>query len=163
MTIDKDHPNEVVKRQYETLMENGMPFLQIFPEMIQELTVAETFKKRAKERNKSLTQNQLEYKNASIEEFRENLFLYCGISLNIFNLSSQTQAAFWFMLFNWIECNNYSITIGPEKRKILAEYYSRSDDPSSRSVQNIFRGLTKCGLLVKCRKNDLICKDNTAY
>lgn len=44
MTIDKDHPNEVVKRQYETLMENGMPFLQIFPEMIQELTVAETFK-----------------------------------------------------------------------------------------------------------------------
>ena len=125
--------------------------------------VAETFKNRAKERNKSLTQNQLDYKNASIEEFRENLFLYCGISLNIFNLSSQTQAAFWFMLFNWIECNNYSITIGPEKRKILAEYYSRSDDPNSRSVQNIFRGLTKCGLLVKCRKNDLICKDNTAY
>jgi hypothetical protein len=36
MTIDKDHPNEIVKRQYETLMENGMPFLQIFPEMIQE-------------------------------------------------------------------------------------------------------------------------------
>ena len=59
MTIDKDHlllTNEVVKRQYETLMENGMPFLQIFPEMIQELTVAETFKSRAKERNKSLTQ-----------------------------------------------------------------------------------------------------------
>ena len=53
MTIDKDHPNEIVKRQYETLMENGMPFLQIFPEMIQELTVAETFKNRAKERNKS--------------------------------------------------------------------------------------------------------------
>tara|TARA_B110000003_G_scaffold185191_1_gene184054 strand:- start:91 stop:246 length:156 start_codon:yes stop_codon:yes gene_type:complete len=44
MTIDKDHPHEVVKKQYEELMENGMPFLQIFPEMIQELTVAETFK-----------------------------------------------------------------------------------------------------------------------
>ena len=96
MTIDKDHPNEIVKRQYETLMENGMPFLQIFPEMIQELTVAETFKNRAKERNKSLTQNQLDYKNASVEEFRENLFLYCGISLNIFNLSSQTQVATMF-------------------------------------------------------------------
>ena len=149
MTIDKDHPNEVVKRQYETLMENGMPFLQIFPEMVQELTVAETFKNRAKERNKSLTQNQLDYKNASIEEFRENLFLYCEISLNIFNLSSQTQAAFWFMLFNWIECNNYSITIGPKKRKILAKYYSRSSDPNSRSVQNIFRALTKSRLLVK--------------
>lgn len=163
MTIDKDHPNEIVKRQYETLMENGMPFLQIFPEMIQELTVAETFKNRAKERNKSLTQNQLDYKNTSVEEFRENLFLYCGISLNIFNLSSQTQAAFWFMLFNWIECNNYSITIGPEKRKILAKYYSRSSDPNSRSVQNIFRALTKSGLFVKCKKTDSICKNNKTY
>ena len=64
-----------------------------------------------------------------------DLFLYCGINLRIFKLPVQTQAAFWFMLFNWIECNNYSITIGPEKRKTLAEYYSRSDDPSSRSVQ----------------------------
>tara|TARA_B110000046_G_scaffold62583_1_gene70120 strand:- start:2523 stop:3350 length:828 start_codon:yes stop_codon:yes gene_type:complete len=170
MTIDKDHlslTNEeitkLVKRQYETLMENGMPFLQIFPEMIQELTVAETFKSRAKGRNKSLTQTDLDYKHASVEEFRENLFLYCGISLNIFNLSSQTQAAFWFMLFNWIECNNYSITIGPPKRKILAKYYSRSSDPNSRSVQNIFRALTKSGLLVKCKKTDSICKNNKAY
>ena len=71
MTIDKDHlslTNEVVKRQYETLMENGMPFLQIFPEMIQELTVAETFKSRAKERNKSLTQNELDC-NIMIENY----------------------------------------------------------------------------------------------
>ena len=57
MTIDKDHPHEVVKKQYEELMENGMPFLQIFPEMIQELTVAETFKNRTKARNKSITQS----------------------------------------------------------------------------------------------------------
>ena len=68
------------------------------------------------------------------------------------------QAAFWFMLFNRIECNNYSIKIGPERRKMLANYYRRSDDPNSRVVQNIFRGLTKSGLLVKCKKPDLICK-----
>jgi len=67
------------------------------------------------------------------------------------------------MLFNWIECNNYSITIGTERRKILAEYYSRSNDPNSRSVQNIFRGLTKTGLLIKCKKSDLICKSNKTY
>ena len=51
MRIDKDDfliTNEVVKRQYEALMENGMPFLQVFPEMIQELNVAETFKNPAK-------------------------------------------------------------------------------------------------------------------
>lgn len=64
---------------------------------------------------------------------------------------------------NWIECNNYSITIGPEKRKILAKHYSRSDDPNSRAVQNIFCGLTKSGFLVKCKKTDLICKANKTY
>ena len=85
------------------------------------------------------------------------------MNLSIFKLLTQTQAAFWFMLFNWIECNNYSITIGTERRKILAEYYSRSNDPNSRSVQNIFRGLTKTGLLIKCKKSDLICKSNKTY
>jgi hypothetical protein len=67
------------------------------------------------------------------------------------------------MLSNWIGCNNYSITIGPERRKVLANYYSRSDDPDSRTVQNIFLGLTKSGLLVKCKKSDLICRANKAY
>ena len=85
------------------------------------------------------------------------------VYLSVFKLFVRTQAAFWFMLFNWIECNNYSITIGPKKRKILAAYYSRSDDPDSRSVQNIFRTLTKCRLFVKCKKTDLICKNNKTY
>ena len=155
--------NEVVKEQYEEMISRGLPFLQIFPEMIQESNVAETFRIRANERNKSLTQNNLDSRNTSVEEFRENLFLYCGINLSVFKLSVRTQAAFWFMLFNWIECNNYSITIGPQKRKILADYYSRSNDPDSRSVQNIFRALTKCGLFVKCKKTDLICKNNKTY
>ena len=85
----------------------------------------------------------------NLEKFREQIFLRCGMNLNIFKLPTQTQAAFLFMLFNWIECNNYSITIGPERRKILADYYSRSNDPNSRAVQNIFRGLTKSGLLAQ--------------
>ena len=55
------------------------------------------------------------------------------------------------------------ITIGPERRKILADYYNRSNDPDSRAIQNIFRGLTKSGLLVKCKKSDLICKTNKTY
>jgi len=42
--------NEIVKKQYEDLMKNGLPFLQIFPEMVQDSSVAETFKNRAKER-----------------------------------------------------------------------------------------------------------------
>lgn len=33
----------------------------------------------------------------------------------------------------------------------------------SRSVQNIFRGLTNSGLFVKCKKTDLICKANKPY
>ena len=47
---------------------------------------------------------------------------------------------------------------------ILAEYYSRSNDPNSRSVQNIFRGLTKAGLFVKSNPvltNIILIADNT--
>lgn len=51
--------NEIVKKQYEELMTNGLPFLQIFPEMIQESNVAETFKTRANERYKGLTQDNI--------------------------------------------------------------------------------------------------------
>lgn len=82
-------------------------------------------------------------KEREINQFREQLFLHCGMKLSIFKLPTQIQAAFWFILFNWIACNNYSITIGPERRKLLTKYDSRSNDPNSRSVQNIFRGLTK--------------------
>ena len=41
--------------------------------------------------------------------------------------------------------------------------HSRSDDPDSRAVQNIFRGLTKSRLLVKYKKSDLICRANKTY
>ena len=41
----------------------------------------------------------------------------------------------WFMLCNWIEYNNYLITIGSKRRKILADYYSRSNGPNSRSAK----------------------------
>jgi len=36
----------------------------------------------------------------------------------------------------------------------IASYYSRSNDPNRRSIQNIFRGLSK---------GNLICKNNKAY
>jgi len=73
---------QVVKEQYEELMHNGLPFLQLFPEMIQEVDIAETFKRRGTERNKSIMQSELD----EIEEFWENLFLYCGVNLSIFKL-----------------------------------------------------------------------------
>tara|TARA_B100001142_G_C14171525_1_gene592423 strand:- start:48 stop:302 length:255 start_codon:yes stop_codon:yes gene_type:complete len=47
---------QVVKEQYNELMHKGLPFLQIFPEMIQEADIAETFKRRGTDRNKSITQ-----------------------------------------------------------------------------------------------------------
>lgn len=166
MTEDKTGiPDKIVKRKYEEIMQSGLPFLQIFPQMFQESNIAETFKLKKSQRNRNLSASSLDVKESEINEFREQLLVHCGMNLSIFKLPSQTQAAFWFMLFNWIECNNYSITIGPEKRKILAQYYSRSKtvDPNSRAVQNILRGLTKCGLLVKCKKTDSICKDNKTY
>ena len=38
--------------------------------------IVKTFKRRGNKRNKSLTQTQLNKKDTSIEEFKENLFLY---------------------------------------------------------------------------------------
>jgi len=74
---------QVVKEQYKELMHKGLPFLQIFPEMIQEADIAETFKRRGTGRNKSIMQFELDERARSVEEFRENLFLYCGVNLSV--------------------------------------------------------------------------------
>ena len=95
--------SKIVHAQYEELLQSGI-FLQLFPQMVQETHIAETFKRRKNERHKSLT-----------------------------------QAAFWFMLFNWIECNNYSITIGPDKRKILAAHGASWLVPSTSSTLQVSR------------------------
>ena len=47
--------DEIVTTTYEELIHNGLPFLQIFPQMFQEANIAETFKTKKSQRNKSLT------------------------------------------------------------------------------------------------------------
>ena len=111
--------NEIVKVSYGEIIRKGIPFLQIFPQIFQERNIAETFKIKKTQRNKRIKAYSLIAREEEINQFREQLFLHCGMKLSIFKLPTQTQAAFWFMLFNWIKCNNYSITIGPEKRKLL--------------------------------------------
>ena len=49
--------------------------------MFQEANIAETLK--VKKVNGSLTSSQLALKNRNIEEFREQIFLHCGMNLNI--------------------------------------------------------------------------------
>ena len=103
--IDKSSEltTEIVKLSYEEVMRKGIPFLQIFPQMFQENNIAETFKIKKIQRNKTITAYTLSVKEEEINQFRENLFVHCGMSLSIFKLPTQTQAAFWFMLFNWID------------------------------------------------------------
>ena len=43
--------------------------------------------------NKSITSSQLALKNRNIEEFREQIFLHCGMNLNIFNVPTQTPSS----------------------------------------------------------------------
>jgi hypothetical protein len=95
MRNDSKLTDEIVAATYEELIRNGLPFLQISPQMFQDANIAETFKVK-----KSITSSQLSLKNKNIEEFRKQIFLHCGMNLNIFKLSTQTQAAFWFMLSN---------------------------------------------------------------
>jgi len=70
--------------------------------MFQESNIAETFKIKKTQRDKSITAYTLNLKEQGINQFREQFFVYCGTSLSTFKLPTQTQAAFWFMLFNWI-------------------------------------------------------------
>ena len=87
-----------------------------------------------------------------MRDFKRSLLLTCGINFRIFDLPSPTQATFWFMLFHWTDCNSYSITITPERRKDLHKRFSQKNalDPSkSRSVQNILSRLANNGLIVK--------------
>lgn len=95
MRNDSKLTDEIVAATYEELIRNGLPFLQISPQMFQDANIAETFKVK-----KSITSSQLSLKNKNIEEFRKQIFLHCGMNLNIFKLSTQTQPAFWFMLSN---------------------------------------------------------------
>ena len=76
-----------------THIRNGLPFLQIFPQMFQDANIAETFKVKKSQRNKSITSSQLALKNRNIEEFREQIFLHCGMNLNIFNVPTQTPSS----------------------------------------------------------------------
>ena len=97
--------DEIVAGNYKEIIQNGLPFLQIFPQMFQDENIAETFKLKKSQRNKNIKASELALKDESISEFREQIFLHCGMNLSIFTLPTQTQAAFWFMLFNWIEYN----------------------------------------------------------
>ena len=47
--------DEIVTTTYEELIHNGLPFLQIFPQMFQEANIAETFKVKESQRNKNVT------------------------------------------------------------------------------------------------------------
>jgi len=80
--------DEIVKQNYEEIMQNGLPFLQIFPQMFQENNIAETFKLQKTQRNKNLTASTLDAKEYEINEFREQLLVHCGMNLSIFKLPS---------------------------------------------------------------------------
>jgi hypothetical protein len=73
--------DKIVTTTYEEIIHNGLPFLQIFPQMFQEANIAETFKVKKSQRNKGITSSQLTLKDINIQEFREQIFLHCGMNL----------------------------------------------------------------------------------
>jgi hypothetical protein len=73
--------DEIVTTTYEELIHDGLPFLQIFPQMFQDANIAETFKVKKSQRNKRITSSQLTSKNKNIEEFREQIFLHWHLAV----------------------------------------------------------------------------------
>ena len=46
--------DEIVAGNYREIIQNGVPFLQIFPQMFQDENIAETFKLKKSQRNNNL-------------------------------------------------------------------------------------------------------------
>ena len=66
--------DEIVTATYEELIRNGLPFLQISPQMFQDANIAETFRVKKSQRNKNIKASELALKDESISEFREQIF-----------------------------------------------------------------------------------------
>ena len=80
--------DEIVTATYEELIHNGLPFLQIFPQMFQDANIVEIFKIKKSQRNKNITSSQLALKNKNIEEFREQFFFTLWNEFKHFKTSS---------------------------------------------------------------------------
>ena len=80
--------------------------MQIFPEMVPEVDIAETFKRRKNERNKSLAETQLHTKSNSSEELipGELIFVLWNKFKNLLNLG--TVSVHFEILFLYIS-NTY--------------------------------------------------------
>ena len=65
--------DEIVVGNYKEIIQNGLPFLQIFPQMFQDENIAETFKLKKSQRNKNIMTSELALKDESISEFREQM------------------------------------------------------------------------------------------
>ena len=61
--------DEIVMENYKEIIQNGLPFLQIFPQMFQDENIAETFKLKKSQRNKNIKASKLALKDESINEF----------------------------------------------------------------------------------------------
>ena len=61
--------NEIVMENYKEIIQNELPFLQIFPQMFQDENIAETFKLKKSQRNKNIKASKLALKDESINEF----------------------------------------------------------------------------------------------
>jgi hypothetical protein len=60
--------------------------------MFQEKNIAETFQLAKTQQNKNISNSYLSEQDKTIEEFRKQLFIHCGINLSTFKLPAQTQA-----------------------------------------------------------------------
>ena len=58
--------DEIVAGNYKEIIQNGLPFLQIFPQMFQDENIAETFKLKKSQRNKNIMAAELDLKAESI-------------------------------------------------------------------------------------------------
>ena len=70
--------DEIVTENYEEIIKNRLPVLQIFPQMFQDENIAETFKIKKSQRNKNIKDFGLARKDEYTTEFKEQFFCFVG-------------------------------------------------------------------------------------
>ena len=68
--------DKIVTENYKRIVKEGLPFLQIFPQMFHDENIAETFNLKGSERNKGIATYELTRKDDQIKRFLFSLLVW---------------------------------------------------------------------------------------
>ena len=111
--------------------------------------------------------NFINFVSKAHNDFKSQFFLTYAINNEFYEMDNVNQKAFWFIFFNLTSFPNSNFVLNPNRRKMLKEKFStpipkqlnkldrKLSDSSTKSVQNILKGLAKKGLITDTKNTNL--------